>query len=240
MSMNQNWTNNTEEKKAEVEKNSTPSMSFRTSSPVAKETGSQGAKETTSSQEKDNQEEDKKKKKGVFIAIAAVAALLLLGIGGFGVYSMVKKGNAAAAERDNTMSLIQRYLDRGEYDRALDLLEDLLIKNANDPDALALLDDIMTRMALENGSDAGSMEELLRKLAESGALGGIEGLEGINGMEDLKALIEAANRNNATMNEILRQQQAQGKAGAGGAGSGGAGGSGSGSSGNSISGMSQS
>ena len=127
MSMNQNWTNNTEEKKVEVEKNSTPSMSFRTSSPVAKETGSQGAKETTSSQEKDNQEEDKKKKKGVFIAIAAVAALLLLGIGGFGVYSMVKKGNAAAAERDNTMSLIQRYFDRGEYDRALDLLEDLLI-----------------------------------------------------------------------------------------------------------------
>ena len=34
----------------------------------------------------------------------------------------------------------------------------------------------------------------------------------------MKALLEAANRNNATMNEILRRQQAQGRTEAGGAG----------------------
>ena len=258
MSMNQNWTNNTEDKKVEAEKPSTSSMTSRlgssvagqTSSNTTKETGTNTAKQTGSDTAKytgfnttkqtgsattkqtgsevtketdSSQEEDKKKKKGVFIAIAAAAALLLLGIGGFGVYSMVKKNNAAAVERDNTMSLIQRYLDRGEYDRALDLLEDLLIKNANDAEALALLEDAMALMALKNGSDDSSIEEIIRKLTESGALGGIEGLDGINGLEDLRALIEAANRNNATMNEILRQQQSQGKAGAGAAGNAGTG-----------------
>ena len=202
MSTNQNWTEDTEEK-VEAEKSGATRMN-----------SSQSAKQA-------DPEKEKKKKKGVFITIAATAALLLLGVGGFGVYSMVKKGNAAATERDNTMSLIQRYLDRGEYDRALDLLEDLLIKNGNDPEALSLLEEILARMALEDLSDDKDIEEILRKLAESGALGGIEGLEGIQGLEDLRALIEAANRNNATMNEILRQQQAQGKSGSGGAGSGG-------------------
>ena len=80
-------------------------------------------------------DEKKKKRKGIFIAISAAVALLLLGLGGVGVYNAIRDGAAAESSvRDNIMALIQRYMDNGEYGRALDLLEDLLIKNANDMD----------------------------------------------------------------------------------------------------------
>ena len=217
MSTNQNWTDDEKKSAAGID-------------PSSQSSG--GGKEP-------DQDEDKKKKKGVFIAIAAAVALLLLGLGGVGIYSAVKGGGAAAVERDNMLSLIQRYMDRGEYDRALDLLEDLLIKNANDMEALALLEEAMSRMAAEDGISDSDLEELFRRLAESG---GLDALGGIQGLDDLRALLEAANRNNATMNELLRQQQGQGRAGAGGAGgaggAAGTSGSGSGSAGG-ISSMSQ-
>ena len=205
MNMNQNWTDDGDEDK--VAKSAAGSSAWTGTGATSGAGRSSGSVTGTSSISRSGggvgsgntpppEDEEKKKKKGVLWIVAGVLALLLLGGGGFGIYSAIKDSGssaAEAAERDNMMALIQRYINNGEYDRALDLLEDLLIKNANDPEALALLEDVMARMALEDTMGQDDFEDLLKRLIEGGALGGIEGLEGISGMEDLKALIEAAN-----------------------------------------------
>ena len=62
-------------------------------------------------------------------------------------------GSASSLERDNTLKLIQRYIERGEYDRAMNLLDGLLIKNADDPVALAMIDEVIALKAGAKLSD---------------------------------------------------------------------------------------
>ena len=52
-----------------------------------------------------------------------------------------------SSERENMLILAKRYMERGEYERAMNILDNLLIKNATDEDALALMDDVITLRA---------------------------------------------------------------------------------------------
>ena len=58
--------------------------------------------------------------------------------------------------RQNVLASAQYYLDKGDYDRALDLLDKLLIDNAGDSDARALRD---TAMRAKSGADATKAQE---------------------------------------------------------------------------------
>ena len=76
-----------------------------------------------------------------FMAIVAGGVLALLLIGG-GVYFAVNGSRSGAqTERQNKLSLAADYLKNGEYQRALDLVDQLLIKNANDAAAKKLRDE---------------------------------------------------------------------------------------------------
>ena len=83
------------------------------------------------------------KKKVLLFALAGLLALFLLFMGIRGIAraaSSSKAKNGAAAARGNTLALAQKYLDKGQYDKAMDLLNGLLISNPDDEEADGLLD----------------------------------------------------------------------------------------------------
>ncbi|MBN2811751.1 MAG: tetratricopeptide repeat protein [Spirochaetales bacterium] len=105
-----------------------------------------------------------KQKKIVLIGAGAAVLLLLLGIG---LVIASKRSGAASdstALRQNTLTLVRNYVEREEFDRALSLLEGLLIRNPDDSDASALLDAVLEARRLKNayadGSGSVSTEEL--------------------------------------------------------------------------------
>ena len=85
---------------------------------------------------------DNSKKKKIAIVTAASVLLLLLLF--FGIRGIAKSASSSGAKggvvRQNTLALAQKYLDKGQYDKAMDLLNDLLISNPNDAEADELLD----------------------------------------------------------------------------------------------------
>lgn len=85
-----------------------------------------------------NEDIEKKKtvKKGVIIAVAAAAAIAVAAV------CMIKAA-PGGKERANTLSLVKMYMDKGQYDHAMDLLDGLLVKNAQDKDALDLMDKVI-------------------------------------------------------------------------------------------------
>ncbi|MBO8449773.1 MAG: hypothetical protein IAA96_01555, partial [Spirochaetes bacterium] len=71
--------------------------------------------------------------------ILAVGILLVLAAAGAALFFSLRACSAGETEdgslsriRQNTLALVQSYLDREEYGRALELLEDLLIDNPDD------------------------------------------------------------------------------------------------------------
>ena len=81
-----------------------------------------------------------KNKKLLLVAAAGILALLLLFWGARAIASAVGRGGSKDSARSNTLALAQKYLDKGQYDKAMDLLNGLLISNPNDADADELLD----------------------------------------------------------------------------------------------------
>ena len=79
-----------------------------------------------------------KNKKKIIIGTGAAAVIIFLIC--LVTCSGVKASrNRAVKERENTLLLVQNYLDKGLYDQALDLLNGLIIKNPEDEDANELL-----------------------------------------------------------------------------------------------------
>ncbi len=71
--------------------------------------------------------------------------MLLLALIGGGVGIAISGGARNARQaHDNTLALARQYLERGEYQSAQDLLNGLLLANADDPEARALLDDLIS------------------------------------------------------------------------------------------------
>ena len=90
---------------------------------------------------------------GVILIIAALA--IVFAVKGCNTSSSSKKTNTTYVngkspeeiERENTISLIKLYVEKGEYDRAMNLLDGLLIKNKDDQEALAMMDEILALKA---------------------------------------------------------------------------------------------
>ncbi len=83
---------------------------------------------------------DTKKKTVVIIGAIALLALVL----GGAALALLGGGDKA---RTNMLTLAREYIDRGDYDRALDLLDTLIIKDVNDQDARALRDEALEKKA---------------------------------------------------------------------------------------------
>jgi len=62
----------------------------------------------------------------------------------------VNSGINAETIRQNTIDLAMDYLAAGEYQRALDLLESLLINNPNDTQVRSLLEKVLYEQRLAN------------------------------------------------------------------------------------------
>jgi tetratricopeptide (TPR) repeat protein len=78
----------------------------------------------------------------LLIAAAVVAILAMVGAGiAIGAGAAARK---ARRSHDNTLALARQYLERGEFQSAQDLLNGLLLSDANDPSARALLDQLIT------------------------------------------------------------------------------------------------
>lgn len=139
--------------------------------------------------------DDPKKKKILFVAIIAAVILLLLGLGTAAIVKSFSGAKNPAAQRTNTLALVQKYLDKGQYDDAMKLLNDLLQADINDKEADELLD-----KAIE-----------MKRLAESqaGAQGGANSPYSINidTNEITNALREQNERNQETINQLLAQQR---------------------------------
>lgn len=100
------------------------------------------------------------------ILTGIVLVLLLVGV----LIGVGAVKQAAQRERQNVLRLAREYGDAGDFDRALNLLDTLLIKNADDTDALELQREILEKklealkQALARGT--GNSDELARTLAQ--------------------------------------------------------------------------
>ncbi|GAB1481520.1 hypothetical protein MASR2M78_03350 [Treponema sp.] len=97
--------------------------------------------------------EDKKK---VFLIVGG--ALLILALLGTGIFFATSSSKPSRA-RQNTLILAKDYVERGEFQRALDLLDKLLIEDASDEEARALRDMAIDAARLSaNEKDAAAAE----------------------------------------------------------------------------------
>lgn len=128
-------------------------------------------------------------------ATAAIALIVFLCIRGF--------GNAGGGSRENTLSLVKMYMERGEYDRALDKLEELLLKNSGDTEAVAFMDTIiqMKNAAAEQESAPSNVKV---EVDTDGLAQAIESMK--SGIEQNS---RAAEQNSKAMADLLSQQKAQ-------------------------------
>ena len=74
------------------------------------------------------------------IVIAGIALAVLLA-GGAGFFLFSGKGGGDSV-RKNTLALAADYMKNGEYQRALDLLDKLLIAKADDPESMDRLREV--------------------------------------------------------------------------------------------------
>ena len=157
---------------------------------------------------KSDENQDKKKN---IILISAIAGILLLltGVGTFfGVKAIANKNNSTSliskdgsvlgGEYENTLALIERYISHGEYDRAMDLLDSLLIKNANDERALDLMDEVIALKAKDKES---------QQQAASKNSGNNEELE--KALSDLAKANKESAKSTQAVNDLLKQQAEQ-------------------------------
>jgi tetratricopeptide (TPR) repeat protein len=80
------------------------------------------------------------------VSIGAAAVIFLC------IFAGIRSAGSGNSERKNTLALVQMYMQKGEYDRAMNLLDGLLVKNADDKDALSLMDKVI---ALKDGTKTG-------------------------------------------------------------------------------------
>ena len=117
---------------------------------------------------------EKKDRKKFIILIAAILALLALG--GAGVFMAVKNSSGAAeksvsSERQNTIELAKSYIERGNYDQALSLLNGLVIKESLDDEIEGLLD---RALELKNRAEQTKNEQSRDSVSVSVDASGIE------------------------------------------------------------------
>lgn len=89
---------------------------------------------------------------GAAVLIIFLVISLLLGFGS----RIFDRKEPRLTERENTLKLAELYMEKAEYDRALDLLDKLLLGNPNDSEALELQDKVLAakRKAEGKGEEA--------------------------------------------------------------------------------------
>ena len=97
------------------------------------------------------QKEQKKKKIIIISAVAAVIVLICL----ICIGSCVGKRGSGAKARANVCNLARTYAERGEYDRALNKLDDYLEKNGDDQEVWDLWNSILDMKKAAGGDAAG-------------------------------------------------------------------------------------
>lgn len=116
-------------------------------------------------------------KKLIIIGGAVILALLI----GFGLFFILRGGGRdrggdvgteqGSSKRDNMLILARDYADQGEYQMALDLLNQLLIEDAADEDARELRDEVLAAKKAEGEASKQAELDALREqneqLAES-------------------------------------------------------------------------
>ena len=151
------------------------------------------------------------KGKKIFVfAAAGLLLLLLVFFGAKGIASAVSGGGkggggeSQASQRANTMALARKYLDKGQYGKAMDLLNGLLILNPNDADADSLLDQAI-RLKSESDALAASSNPAFQQGDSSYNIN-------IDTDELTAALREQNERSRQMINELLEQQRQSQKA----------------------------
>ena len=104
--------------------------------------------------------------KRTLLTVLGIIVIVVLVGGGFLIL-----GNADGATRENIIALAADYLEQGEYDRALDLLEGILIQNPQDEEATALRNRILQQKQgvelLQNNSGDSATDILAAQQAAS-------------------------------------------------------------------------
>ncbi len=137
------------------------------------------------------------KKQKAVIAVSAMAVAVL-------VLALVFRGCAsrsAKTERNNTIELVKMYMGRGEYDRALDKIDELLIRNKKDAEALDLLNQILLAKGI-SGGDGGASSKSLRVEVDTDGL--TEAMR--NSLESMKSEMARSSR---AAEDLVRAQKEQ-------------------------------
>ncbi|HOV37894.1 MAG TPA: hypothetical protein PLG79_04165, partial [Spirochaetales bacterium] len=93
------------------------------------------------------------------LVMGGIGILVLLGV--LGYFLLAPGGGAEQTARRNTLLLAEDYSNNGEYQRALDLLDRILIENAEDEEAKALKARILeAKRKAEEESRAKELEAL--------------------------------------------------------------------------------
>ena len=107
---------------------------------------------------KENIMADQKKSSSIAaVLVIALAVVLIVTLGG----KSEAETDDATDIRANTLRLAEEYLAQGEFQRALDLVDKLLIENANDEEARNLRDGVIEakRIADKEREDAERAEQ---------------------------------------------------------------------------------
>ena len=169
---------------------------------------------------------DQKKKKIIIIssAIAAIVLICLICIG-----SCVGKKGSGAKARTNVCNLARTYAERGEYERALNKLDDYLEKNGDDQEVWDLWNSILDMKKAAggdsnsnyggntynygagadgngNGTGSGYPENLKIDVDTSGISSAMQ-----DSLSSMKSALEESNRqaeeNRKAMENLVKQQQ---------------------------------
>lgn len=125
------------------------------------------------------------------------------------IIALCAKGCSSSSSnkvRNNTFSIVRMYLEKGEYDRAMDKLDELLVKNPNDKDALALVDEIIAKKA---GKETGNTSQSVT--VEVDTQGITDAMQSsIESMKhELAKTNKTAEENQKAMADLLKKQQQQ-------------------------------
>ncbi|MBR5964821.1 MAG: tetratricopeptide repeat protein [Treponema sp.] len=170
--------------------------------PAAKKSADEFYGESNSLPFQINDLKDDGKRKKIIVAVAAgILLLLLLFFGVRGIARAVSssgsgKGDAA---RQNTLALAQKYLDKGQYDKAMDLLNSLLISNPDDEEADKLLDEAIRQKKASD--DAAAAQNIVVQPGDSSYNINID-------TDELTAALREQNeRSQQMINDLLEQQR---------------------------------
>jgi len=95
------------------------------------------------------------KRKKIIIAVVAILLILVLVVGVLLFFSKTSSGANEAQKRLNTLTLVRTYVEKGEFARALALLENILIANPDDSEASELLDIVIIAKRAQEKLDRG-------------------------------------------------------------------------------------